>query len=162
MLKKIFSIENEYFQNLTKDEQYGLNDKVLQAATQMESDQSNQDRSLSKNSSAYNEIEIEDASNPNTVSIVSTSVNCNEEENQLIKEEKLLARIETDSFKFALNKTDPALLTQQNLDRLYRVLCSNTDDLPDQLKTTLHMLVICLGDLSAGTMTFSDVLAVNR
>lgn len=31
-----------------------------------------------------------------------------------------------------------------------------------QYRTVLHLIAICVGDLSAGTMSFSDVLGINR
>ena len=32
----------------------------------------------------------------------------------------------------------------------------------EQFRTVLHLLVICLADLQAGTMTLSDLIGVNR
>ena len=32
----------------------------------------------------------------------------------------------------------------------------------EQFRTVLHLLVICLADFQAGTMTLTDVIGVNR
>jgi len=63
-----------------------LNDRVLETISRIEADFIKKNKHLSTQS-ADNEIEVEDDDDPNKVSIVSTSVNCTEEEAQLIKDE---------------------------------------------------------------------------